>query len=270
MSNRSISLAFLSLILSASAAAVAQAGEQKEVISNGGLFHTLEAAPVTGQPYSAVQHQKTVQTLPDGSKVNRGEAHHAVLRDSAGRVRVEQVSVCRCRDTKTTTVRVFVLDPVAHTLSTWSTDGEKVAMVYKLPETINRQRDIPVSITSASGARSNRPQPVITTENLGTEMLDNVPVAVVKTTTIVPPGRSGNESAITKTHQVWTSQDMKLVLKEQWNDPRTGERTVELTDFARTEPNPALFRVPADFKTKDLKQTLEELQQKIAELQAKL
>jgi len=263
-------LSLLATAIVLPALAAAQAGEQKEVISNGGLMHTLLAAPVTGQPYSAVQQQKTVQTLPDGSKVNKGASHHAVLRDSAGRVRVEQVNVCTCKDTRTVTVRVYVLDPVAHTLTTWSTEGAKVATVFKLPAEVNPHRDVPVSLTDASGAKSTRPQPVITTENLGSEVLNGVPVDVVKTTTIVPPGRSGNEAPITKTHEVWTSQDMKLVLKEQWNDPRTGERTVELRDFKREEPSPALFLAPPDFQVKDLKQTVAELQQVLAELQATL
>jgi len=250
--------------------AAAQAGEPREVLSNGGLLHTLQAAPVTGEPYSAVQRHTTVQTLPDGSRVNKGSGHHAVMRDSAGRVRVEDVAVCRCKDTKTAVVRVYVLDPVAHTLTTWSTQGEKVATVFKLPAEINQHRDVPISITDASGANSTRPQPIVTTEDLGMDTLEGVPVEAVKTTTIVPPGRSGNESAITKTHEVWTSAEMKLVLKEQWNDPRTGERTVELTDLTRADPDPAFFRVPPDFQTKDLKQTLAELEQKLAELQAKL
>ena len=43
----------------------------------------------TATPFSG----GAVQTLPDGSKVNKGASHHAVLRDSAGRVRVEQACV---------------------------------------------------------------------------------------------------------------------------------------------------------------------------------
>jgi hypothetical protein len=242
-------------------------GEPKEVVSNGGLMHTLLAAPVTGQPYSAVQEHKTVQTLADGSKVNKGVGNHAVLRDSAGRVRVEQVTMCKCKEVK---VQVFVLDPVAHTLTTWSTEGEKVAMVFKLPTDTPAPRDTPVALSEASGANSRRPQPIITTENLEPEVLDGVPVKVVKTTTIVPAGRSGNDADITKTHEVWTSEDLKLTMKEEWNDPRTGDRTVELAKFMREEPNPALFRAPSDFKVKDLKQTLQELQAKLAELQSKL
>jgi hypothetical protein len=242
-------------------------GEPKEVVSNGGLMHTLLAAPVLGEPYSAEQEQKTVQVLADGSKVNKGAGHHAVLRDSAGRVRVEQVKVCQCQKV---TVMVFVMDPVAHTLTTWSTDGDKVATVFKLPADTPVQHEAPVALTDARGANSRRPQPIITTADLGTETLESMPVKVVKTTTIVPAGRSGNEADITKTHEVWTSDELKLVMKEEWNDPRTGQRTVQLAKFSRGEPNAALFRAPADFKVKDLKQTLQELQQKLADLQAKM
>ena len=38
-------------------------------------------------------------------------------------------------------MQVFVLDPVAHTLTTWSTEGEKVAMVFKLPADTPAPRD---------------------------------------------------------------------------------------------------------------------------------
>lgn len=246
-----------------------QAGEAKEVISNGGLMHTLTAAPVMGEPYSAVQEQRMVQTLPDGSKVNRGSSHHAVLRDSQGRVRVEQPLVCACKDTKTTVVMVYVLDPVAHTMTTWSTGGAKVATTFKLPEDTPKPAET-VSLTPASGANSRRPQPIITTENLPEEVLQGVAVDVVKTTTIVPAGRSGNDADITKTHEVWTSQEMKLVLKEEWSDPRTGLRTVDLADFVRGDPDAALFRPPPDFTVKDLKQTLAELQQRLADMESKM
>ena len=33
---------------------------------------------------------------------------------------------------------------------------------------------------------------------------------VVKTTTIVPAGRSGNDAPITKMHELWTSAELKL------------------------------------------------------------
>ncbi len=47
-----------------------------------------------------------------------------------------------------------------------------------------------------------------------------------------------------------TSPDLKLVMKQQVEDPRTGETTVELKEFSRAELDPALFRVPPGYTVK--------------------
>ena len=242
------------------------AAAPKEVIANGSLLHTLEAAPVLGQPYSAVQVHASHRKLEDGTNLTQA-GHHGVARDSSGRVRVEQ-RLANATDKQSEQILVYVLDPAAHTLTIWRTGGpgEKVAVLLKLPDTKPGDA-VPVS-DKMSAAEARRPQPIITSESLAPETLDGLPVTVTRTTTIVPVGRSHNDAPITKTDEVWTSPDLKLTLKEQWEDPRTGERTVELKDFSRAEPDPALFRVPPGYKVKDLKQTLQEAQDRLAEMQA--
>jgi hypothetical protein len=89
----------------------------------------------------------------------------------------------------------------------------------------------------------------------------------VRTTTVVPAGRAGNDAPITKTHEVWTSQDLKLVMKQQTEDPRTGVTTVELEEFSRAEPDPALFRVPPGYAVKSVLQSLKELEEKLSPAQ---
>ena len=239
------------------------AGHSSEVIANGGLLHTLEAAPVTGQPYSALQVQRMVRTLADGTTIKNGPGPgHAVMRDSLGRVRIEQ-RITRATPEKPSIFLVFVMDPVEHTMSMWSTSnkGEKVATIFKLPAR-------PAQPASSSGvARMEQPgrlQPTSTTEDLGTDVLEGVSVSVVKTTIVVPAGRVGNDAPITRTHETWTSPDMKLTLKEEWSDPRTGDKTVWLKDLSRVEPAAEMFRAPAGYKTKTLTQTMEELAQKLA------
>ena len=56
---------------------------------------------------------------------------------------------------------------------------------------------------------------------------------------------------------------MGLVLKQVWNDPRSGERTVELKDLSRVAPDPSLFQPPAGYEVKDAGETLKELEQKL-------
>ena len=234
--------------------------QPKEVISNGGLLHTLEAAPVTGQPFSAIQVQKRNKKLEDGTNIAHF-GHHSVARDSSGRVRVERPCGCKEGDI---VIAVYVFDPTAHTLTTWreGANSDKLATQIKLTDTLLQPKAQPVKLAR----NDSRPQPIITTETLPTEFIDSLPMAVTKTTTIVPPGRSGNDQPITKTHEVWASEDLKLTFKEEWVDPRAATRTVELDKFSRAEPDPTLFRAPRDYKVKDMKQTMKELSEALEKM----
>jgi len=249
------------------------AADESKPISNGGLVHTLLAPAVTHEPYSANRVEKDVRTLADGSHIN-AQGKHFVARDSMGRVRIEKPILKQ--DGKVLKKMVVVLDPVKLTLTVWAEgcDCDKSALVINLPGDTprKRQEDIEAMENGESVRRvnANRPQPVITTENLGTEMLLGVPVEMVKKTTTVPIGRSHNDAPIVKTEETWTSKELQLVVKQEWVDPRTGDRTVEFADFSRAEPDPALFKAPAGYKVKDLKQTLQEMQEKLSELQANM
>jgi hypothetical protein len=249
--------------LSAGAQSGPTNGEKKEVIATGGLISSLVAAPVIGQPYSAQQVHQTSQKLSDGTTVSH-KGHHFVARDSQGRVHVE-MRMANGKNGEPDTVMVFVSDPVAHTVTTWVSGPKienKVASVVKIPS--DRIQGTTVQPRVVNGSR---PQPVVTTEDLGTVMLQGLPVTDVKTTTIVPAGRSGNDAPITKTHEVWTSQDLKLVMKQRTEDPRTGVTTVELEDFSRAEPDPALFRAPKGYTVKTALESLKELEEKLSAAQ---
>jgi hypothetical protein len=259
-----VMVCLLLTVMAVGAQTPAKGSQPSEVIANGGLLHTLLAAPVIGQPYSAVQTRHIVRTLANGTTISH-DGHHSVARDSEGRVRVER-RMARGQNGSPDVVMVFVLDPVSHTFTTWvegSKDGTKTAMVIKVPAEQRRQQ----AGTAPAQAESSRPKPVITTEDLGTATIQDLPVTVSKTTTIVPAGRSGNDAPITKTHEVWTSPDLKLVMKEQWEDPRSGEMTVELDHFSRAEPEPGLFHPPAGYVVKDLQQSVNELAQKLNDMQ---
>jgi len=234
-------------------------GEKKEVIATGGVISSLVAAPVIGQPYSAQVVHKTSRKLADGTTISQ-KGHHFVARDSAGRVRVE-MRMAQGKNGEADTVMVFVSDPVAHTITTWVSGPKvenKAAAVVKIPAERRQETAVQPRV-----ANDSRPQPVVTTEDLGTVTLQGLPVSDVKTTTIVPVGRAGNDAPITKTHEVWTSPELKLVMKQQSDDPRTGETTVELEQFSRAEPDPALFRVPPGYSVKTVLQGLKELEEKL-------
>ena len=228
-------------------------------LATGGLISSLVAAPVVGQPYSAVQVHGSTQTLADGSTVSH-HGHHVVARDAEGRVHVE-MRLANGKNGAPDDVLVFVMDPVAHTLTTWMAGGSdhpKIASTLKIPAT--QQAGAP---RPESPRDTTRPQPIITTQDLGTQSIEGLEVTGVRTTTIVPVGRSGNSAPITKTHEVWTSPDLQLVIKQEWTDPRIGKRTVELKKISRENPDPALFRPPAGYEVKKASETLKELEDKL-------
>jgi hypothetical protein len=250
---------FVGFALCAGAQSAAAGGEKKEVIANGGVTSSLTAAPVIGQPYSAIVAHQQSQKLSDGTTVSK-KGHHFVARDGQGRVRVE-MRMARGKNGEPDTVMVFVSDPVAHTITSWVSGPKienKTASVIKIPA--ERKQEI---AAQPRVVNDSRPQPLVTKEDMGTVMLQGLPVTDVRTTTIVPAGRSGNDAPITKTYEVWTSQDLKLVMKQQMDDPRTGVMIVELQDFSRAEPDPKLFRVPAGYTVKTALQSLKELEEKL-------
>jgi hypothetical protein len=167
-------------------------------------------------------------------------------------------------DGKPDEVVVFVMDPVAHTLTTWVANAPnqvKTASFLKLPAQGLHPATQPTPQPTA--AESSRPQPVVTVEDLGTQAIDGLEVTGKRTTTVVPAGRSGNNAPITKIHEVWTSPNLQLVIKQHWTDPRTGERTVELENIARSNPAPTLFHAPAGYEVKSASETLKQLEEKL-------
>jgi len=241
----------------------ADSAQTRQVLATGGVISSLLAAPVVGQPFTAVQVHGTSRTLADGTTISH-KGHHAIARDAQGRLHVE-LRMANGVDGKPDEVVVFVMDPVAHTLTTWlqnapHQDQDKTATVFKIPE-----HGLPATIQPSQPASSTatRPQPVVTTEGLGTQSIEGLEVSGQRITTIVPAGRSGNSAPITKVHEVWTSPGLQLVIKQHWTDPRTGERTVELENLARTNPDPGLFHPPTGYETKSASETLKQLEEKL-------
>jgi hypothetical protein len=263
-----IGVAGLALLPVYSGAQNSAAGDQtQERLGTGGLISSLLAAPVVGQPFSAVQVHSTTQTLADGSTVSH-RGHHLVARDAEGRVHVE-LRLANGRNGGPDEVMVFLRDPVARTLTTWvsgAEGGPKTASVIKLPA-VQEQRAAKGASAVGNPSKDSRPQPIVTVADLGMQSIQGLEVSDKRTTTIVPPGRSGNTAPITKTYEVWTSPDLQFVVKQQWSDPRSGERTVELENISRADPNPALFRVPPGYQVKDAVESLKELEEKLSATQ---
>lgn len=219
----------------------------------------LSTTPVIGQPYSATKYVRTVKTLPNGRQVTINEGNPwKVARDAQGRVVVDHQPECPLDPPARAwcgTHEVILFDPKARTITPWLW-GANAGPGATLGKITAAQLEEAVTKLAVEEKPSEPgwPQPSVTTEDLGQQVIEGVPVNGVRTTTVVSTGYSGNDAPITTNREVWTSAEMKLVMKVVTTDPRTGVRTVGLEDFSR-HAGPALFRPPANYALNSTKYT---------------
>lgn len=86
------------------------------------------------------------------------------------------------------------------------------------------------------------------TSPLGNKEIDGVPAHGERTTWVIEAGKIGNERPIQITREVWTAPDLMVTVQSRDFDPRSGEVSYRLTNLKRGEPDPALMRVPGEFR----------------------
>ncbi len=246
------------------------------VVSTGGAFAMQEQVDVVkGQPYQAQAITEMKQSLADGSHIVQTNTA-TVARDSDGRtVRIQQLSTIGpwksssdSSQGKGPTV-TSIFDPVAKTHIDYTSDT-KIAHVLALPPTppsgasTGMARGFAVAasgpVTAGPGVNvmfAEQPRTVLSnadsdanmkTEPLGTKTIEGLQAEGTRNTSTIPAGTIGNDKDIVITHETWYSPDLKLVLLSTQNDPRFGQTTYSLTNIQRSEPDAALFEVPAGYK----------------------
>jgi hypothetical protein len=232
------------------------------IMSSAVLGPELNPQTVTGSPFSAERETHSLQLLGNGTRIERTETSQ-YYRDSQGRTRIETGAPG--------TGRVMIQDPVGGFMVTLN-PAAKTAQ--KMPAPLISKLSVRTGV-AASGVRTNVDVrnggvlvtqsadvagPVIaiavngdapvrqpSTEDLGTQAFSGTTATGSRTTLTIPPGEIGNDRAIQVVSETWYSSDLQTVVKSSNSDPRFGDTTFELTNINRAEPDPALFRIPADY-----------------------
>jgi len=234
----------------------------------GGPFEKFSGTLVEDAPYSASIKNESVQTLADGNRIVHNSTG-TVARDSQGRTRQDtMLPAIGNLSAANVPHLVFIHDPVAQTSYTLNLT-DKTA--HKLPPIPPTQVGAPDPASSdmlfiQTGGPAALPGPLpppmvvsrkalpktekgqVSTEDLGSQTMEGLYVTGVRTTRTIPAGQIGNEKPITVVTEVWTSPDLKTVVYSKRSDPRMGDQTFQLTNITRSEPDPSLFTVPAEFK----------------------
>jgi hypothetical protein len=87
-------------------------------------------------------------------------------------------------------------------------------------------------------------------ETLAAQSMNGIMASGTRVTRTIPAGTIGNTQAIESVRETWMADDLKVPLMTKVSDPRIGTTTTELTTINRSQPDPSLFQVPADYTMK--------------------
>lgn len=231
----------------------------------------LHAAVVTGAPYSAEEVSELTQTLGDGTHITQKTRITKFYRDSEGRTRkerplVEGIVMGGSNSEFDDVMIVEINDPasgIRYVLDTYN----HVAHRFSRPESAEnasapvrytqeaRALTQPTTSTRAREAQATAPPgaagPEMSTESLGTQVIEGVSAEGKRSTRTFPVGTVGNDRPIVSVWESWVCPDLKITVLSKHNDPRTGERIDRMQNIDRSEPDPALFRPPSDYQLVD-------------------
>ncbi len=208
-----------------------------------------------GMPYSGVRVVQNVTIFPNGYRKEDG-ASTKEWRDSEGRKRSDvtwkglegsDITVCQ------------IDDPVALVRYIWRIEGSKKTVVtethYNMddgivaeiwPDPVHEHRPEPGSGVAIVllGAPQN---PNRTNETLGPEYINGVYAEGSRSIEIIPPGRgaNGSDQPTKRIDEIWTSPDLKTVVKIFLDDGGGFTESTELKDIDRSEPDRSVFQPPA-------------------------
>jgi hypothetical protein len=252
--KRAILFAAVSLLSSGVAVCVPQAAPVPAPFQVGQAL--VDDMNAKGAPFTAEYVLENKGTLRDGTEVN---VKRTMLRyrDSEGRTRME------------TDDMITIVDPVSHvnyTLNKKSLTGTKGPRTPTAAELQLRQEaQAALDAQNRAAAAAKGPSVTlgrqVTSESLGTQVMEGLTVQGTRTTVMMRFGMQEDAPMIKVVGELWYSPELKLSISIKTDDPRQSTvTTAKYTNIVLGEPDPALFRPPSGYAVRDLNQRQEEIQ----------
>lgn len=206
-----------------------------------------------GMPYSATRVSTCERTEADGTVV-KGKKIRREWRDAEGRTRRQEIDPLAPQYQ-----HILVTDPVDHVQWSWTVGrgADKTAIMwhYKLPGEYVIYSDTYPTLPDGTKNRSVF-GPMLRNEGPGWKIETMTPTYIngvwaegQRDIHVVRPGEGNNHTdhAQTVVGEAWVAVDLKEVIRDHTNDPSLGRLTDDLVKIDRSDPDPALFRPPADY-----------------------
>src|SRR6266436_1157451 len=190
---------------------------------------------VPALPFSAKVELELVNQLQDGTLITH-KTYNLDARDSQGRTRNEARNwINPSIGAEPRLIRIEVYDPATRTRIN----------VFPLTKTA-RQWTVGTTVPTAPSSAPAKPE--TTTENIGSDSIEGLPVHGVRVSQTYPPGALGNDRPLIIITESWYSGDLKINLLTKRTDPRYGVQTVRVTELLKQEPDRELFAIPGEYK----------------------
>ena len=225
-------------------------------------------SPQPGMPFSADHILTQVQILPDGKRVAVPDQISKHYRNSLGLTRLDMyvTPASAAQRAQPVIMNITIFDPINGARYLLN-PNKKTALKFPLPkrselanplDLLAAVAGILIGPTEQAGAAGTAPPsghradesegPPSQNESLGTKTIEGVTAVGRRTTMTYAPDKTNNNRGFVTIFEAWESPElgMMMVLTKH-SDSRSGELTTRLTNIRRTEPDPSLFVVPADY-----------------------
>jgi hypothetical protein len=227
-------------------------------------FGSDQAQLITGHPFSATKYARREKVLPDGKlQFIRNERYPTrIARDADRRLMMQVVPTdglfpeCDRLDLLIPPVcpdwKVLVIDPVTHTVTHWL-EGERAAPeVADFPLTESRLQDAAAATSKlpALDPDFSEADGEVSTADLGDRTIEGVRVHGMRWTLRYDITQDGHTVHRTRIREVWTSQEMQLIVRVIDGNP-DGEETVWGLENVSFPPDAMLFHSPDIYRAPD-------------------
>jgi hypothetical protein len=141
-------------------------------------------------------------------------------------------------------------DPVANTDTRWDSTSKEVKVIH-----------YPQSAREENASQGQCPAECLEDtmkalgnefEKLGTKTIEGVVAEGKRSSYTVSAGQDHNDHAIAVVHETWYCPELKIVILETNDDPRSGRTTNQLVSIVRGEPDISKYHPPADYVVHDI------------------
>jgi hypothetical protein len=211
-----------------------------------GRMQSIFVPPKPGAPFSLTLHTEWSRPMGNGGTYTLTNDRH-IVRDRTGRIYQERWGLVPMGGTIKSAMDIFqITDPNQHTWFNCMTTA-KVCDLYRYHLTAEEKFEPPTgptgSLPDGTGFRQH--------EDLGASNTEGIDTHGYRESITINTGVMGNDRPMVTTREFWYSPHLAINLISIVDTPETGKQIFTAKEISTSEPDPAFFEIPAEYKVVD-------------------